>query len=201
MKKGFTLIEVMVALTLFSVIVAIAVGGFARALHTQREVTVLVAAQSNADTALEQMAREMRTGYLFCATTSSTLSNPVPNATCGATDSATGAAYCAAGANNTWVCNNLLNFYNAQSILTTYSLENGVLMRNNSPITGDNVKIKYLTFVLLGQLQGDHWNPRITIAMGVAPSSTDPALQNDVMNLQTTVSAREADYGAGIIGY
>ena len=60
MRKGFTLIELMVAVSLFAIIVGIAVGGFANALHTQHEVTLLLAVQSNATLAFEQMAREIR---------------------------------------------------------------------------------------------------------------------------------------------
>jgi prepilin-type N-terminal cleavage/methylation domain-containing protein len=192
MKKAFTLIEVLVALALFSVIVAIAVGGFTRALHTQHQVTLLVAAQSNASLTLEQMAREMRTGYLFCTTPSSTVINLGANPDCSAS--------CTMGANNVATCNGFLEFYNAESQKVIYSLSNGALLRNGGQITSDNVSVKYLTFVLFGQFQGDHWNPRVTIAMGIAPSSTDPALQSDVTNLQTTVSAREPDSGS-TVGY
>lgn len=197
MRKGFTLIEIMVSLTLFAAIVAIAVGGFARALHTQHEVTALVAAQSNAGLALEQMAREMRTGYLFCVTTNSTAGNLAVNPAC---SPHCGWAPINNNAHFSWICDSFLTFYNAQSIPTTYSLGNGSLLKNGTAITGDNTKISYLRFMIFGQLQGDHWSPRITIAMGVAPSTTDPSIQGDVMDLQTTVSAREPDAGNGV-GY
>ena len=58
----------MVAIALFSILVAIAVGGFARALHTQGEISSLLSAQSNVSLAIEEMTREIRTGNDFCPT-------------------------------------------------------------------------------------------------------------------------------------
>ncbi len=64
-RSGFTLIEMLVAIALFAIAVSVAIGGFARALRTQREVIQLIAANSNASLALEQMAWEVRTGSNF----------------------------------------------------------------------------------------------------------------------------------------
>ena len=180
-KKGFTLIELLVAIALFAIIISIAVGGFVDALRTQRQVSFLLATQSNVSLALEQMAREIRTGYLFCHDAASP-----PNMTCSCTV-----------ASGVWTCSNL-DFYNANSQdvqyrLTGGSLEKGISNANYQSITGDNVSVKYLTFVIFGNTEGDQWNPRITITLGVAPSSSDPGISNDVLNLQTSISAREID--------
>ncbi len=64
-RSGFTIIELMMALSLFAVIASIASGVFIRSLRTQRSAVALIAATSNAGLALEQMAREMRTGRTF----------------------------------------------------------------------------------------------------------------------------------------
>lgn len=104
-----------------------------------------------------------------------------------------------AGGDTTWTCNDILDFFNAEGQEVDYGVENGGLARSQTgqggyvPITGDNVKVTYLTFTIFGNTEGDHWPPRITIAMGVVPNSTDPALTSDVIQLQTTVSAREID--------
>ena len=65
-QKGFTLIELLVAMGIFAIVIAIATGGFINSLRTQRQVASLISAQSNASLVLEQMAREIRTGFLFC---------------------------------------------------------------------------------------------------------------------------------------
>ena len=182
MKKGFTLIEVLVSIGLFSIIVGIAAGGFAHALRTQRQVAALIAAQSNAGLAIEQAAREMRTGYLFCHASD----NAAPDPTCGCNVSG-----------NVWTCSNL-NFYNASEETVGYSMVNNAFARMLSggspqPITSANVKVVSLVFTIFGNTEGDHWTPRVTISMGVAPNSNDPGVANDVLNLETTVSAREID--------
>jgi hypothetical protein len=84
-----------------------------------------------------------------------------------------------------------------------YILQNGVLYRNDSAenggvaqaITGNNVDITYLDFELQGNTEGDHWNPRITVAIGVQPN--DPTINWNTAQLQTTVSAREIDCTQG----
>lgn len=192
MKKGFTLVESLVAVGLFSILVAVAWGGFVNALRTQREVTAMISAQSNAGLALEQMAREIRTGYLFCHDPGSS----VPNLTC--------ASSCTVEANGAWKCDNTLDFFNAASEEVTYRLQGGALQRaaggsgSFQSITSDNVNIQYLSFYLQGQLEGDHWNPRITISLEVSPSSTylSPGF-NNILNLETTVSARAIDCTGG----
>ncbi len=63
--RGFTIVELLVAMGIFLIVVEIAVGGFVNALRAQKQVAALIAAEGNADLALEQMAREIRTGY-FC---------------------------------------------------------------------------------------------------------------------------------------
>lgn len=192
MKKGFTLIEALIAVGLFSILVAIAFGGFINAFRAQREIVAMLSAQSNAGLVLEQMAREMRTGYLFCHDSGS----GVPNLAC--------SPHCTVAGGNVWQCDDFIDFYSATPEEVQYRLVNGTLERsaggggNFEPLTSDNVNVQYLSFYLQGQLEGDHWNPRITITMEVAPSSTylTPGY-NNVLNLQTTVSARAIDCAAG----
>jgi prepilin-type N-terminal cleavage/methylation domain-containing protein len=172
-RRGFTLIEVLVAIALFSITVSIAMGGLAVALRSQRQVAALISANNNVSLVLEQIARELRTGYYICRPS---VSNPNP---------------CPAGE---------IDFTNAKSELVIYRLNNGVIERavrnasgiyNFSPITGSNVAIQYLNFTLFGNLAGDGWPPRVTVSVGV--SAKGIGVPNDVTNLQTTISARALD--------
>lgn len=62
---GFTVVELLVAITLFIVVVSIATGTFIQALRTQRSTVSLLAVNSNISLALEQISREIRTGRSF----------------------------------------------------------------------------------------------------------------------------------------
>ncbi len=156
------------------------------------------------------MTREVRTGYLFCHD----IDSVTPTSTCGCAVSDSGYSpltpadpsipalpseeIFATGDYPTWTCN-ALDYYTAGGVHVTYSLNNGSLMRSQNDgnpaqsITGDNVNVQRMKFVLFGNIEGDNWTPRVTITLGVSPSSTDPATMNDVINLQTTVSGRTID--------
>lgn len=68
-KSGFTIVELLVAMSLFLILVAVATGTFVQTLKTQRVITELTAANDNATQAVEQMAREIRTGFGFIDST------------------------------------------------------------------------------------------------------------------------------------
>jgi hypothetical protein len=89
-----------------------------------------------------------------------------------------------------------LAFTDAEGNSIVYSVnESGILEKSVNgtvqEVTGGNVSVKYLAFVLFGNLHGDLWNPRITIALGMKPN--DASLSGNILNLETTVSARQSD--------
>lgn len=207
-RKGFTLIEMLVTVGLFTIIITIAVGGFTNAIRTQREVSSILSAESNVSITLEEMAREVRTGYLFCNGIGNTqaVAGHSPN---GADPDCDCVLSTAPGAPvGTWTCD-ALDFYDAEGDHIVYELpttgplagqlvESSTLSSSTQSLTGNTVTVKYLQFQLFGQVEGDNWPPRITISMGITPSSTDPAVANNVVNLQTTVSARAIDCDTSI---
>ncbi len=169
-RKGFTLIELLVATGIFSILAAIGIGGFVQMLRTQRSVTAQLTAISNAHIALEQMTREIRTGYNFSCR------NP---ATC--------------------VASTGLQFTNAAGLPVEYRIPNRPQDRfiersenggSFERITGSNVLVNYLEFsIFLGSRSSDHYPPRINIILQVSPvgASITP------INIQTTVSSRTLD--------
>jgi prepilin-type N-terminal cleavage/methylation domain-containing protein len=188
--SGFTLVELMVSIALFSVIVAIASGGFVQALRSERQVSAMMSAESNVSLVLEQMTREMRTGYLFCHSVTST--SPLPACSTPTTPCTINPA------TQAWTCPNI-EFYNSDKEKVDYALQNGFLERADEaeasgtfqPMTSNNVSTTYLMFTIFGNLEGDHWNPRITIAVGVQPN--DNTVTWSTANLETTVSSRSID--------
>jgi len=64
-NSGFTIVELLVAMSIFVILITIAVGAFIQALRSERRLVALMTVSNNASLVLEQMAREIRTGYLF----------------------------------------------------------------------------------------------------------------------------------------
>ena len=170
---GFTLIELIVSLGVFIIIVTIAVGGFVSALRTQRQVAALISANNNVSLALEQMAREIRTGRNFCD-----ISYPIS---------------CSQSA---------LVFSNAGGDVVVYRkdinggsfIERGVFNGSGfdfQRITGTTAFIWTLNFFVRYQDINDTWPTRVTIAVGV--SAKEPGVSGGIVHLQTTVSSRQKD--------
>jgi prepilin-type N-terminal cleavage/methylation domain-containing protein len=70
-KSGFTLVELIVATSIFVIAVSLATGIFVRTLRMQSSIMNMMEVQSNASIVLEQIAREIRGGFEFQPTNSS----------------------------------------------------------------------------------------------------------------------------------
>ncbi|OHB22695.1 MAG: hypothetical protein A3J67_06150 [Parcubacteria group bacterium RIFCSPHIGHO2_02_FULL_48_10b] len=185
--RGFTLIELVVSASIFIIIATVAVGGFVGALRAQRQVAALIAANNNVSLALEQMAREIRTGRNFCEPSCTTLNS--------------GKSF------------SELTFINERGECIAYRksvggvvIERGVSLACNStydfqPITGQNAFVWSLDFFLSGQggaydpLGDDsivnQWPTRVTVAVRV--SANEKGISEGAIRLQTTVSSRQPD--------
>ena len=162
-KKGFTMIELLVAMTLFSFLMAVAAGGFVKAMRTQRAIVALMAVNDNASLTLEQMAREMRTGYHFKMISDTEIQFV--------------SGY-----------NELVSYRLNEDGAIERGITGASLVTDYEKITADNVKVTNLRFELRGASYGDGMQPRITIAISV--TSPNSFLGNVSTNIQTTVSSR-----------
>jgi prepilin-type N-terminal cleavage/methylation domain-containing protein len=173
-NKGFTMVELLVAIASFVIIVSIAVGGFSGALRSQRQSIALLNANYNSSLVLEQIAREIRTGMNFCD------QNPP----------------CSPPLGGGQVLTNQLYFTNAYGQNVVYRLNNfGIEKSINGgtfkKITADDVSVEYLNFILNGHGLPDGKQTRITILIGI--KSKESSVSGSVVNLQTTVSPRVLD--------
>lgn len=162
-NSGFTLVELIVAVGLFLTITAVASANFVQTVRTQRQVADLIAAETTASFVIEQMAREIRTGFNFCQ---------------GHACSVGELSFANAAGESVGYR------------IASNSLERGI-GGNFQKISGDNVSVRYLTFALRGTAPTDGWSPRITITLGVSAKSGGAS--GVVARLQTTVSARTPD--------
>lgn len=167
-KNGFTIVELLIAMTLFTALIGITSGVFIQSLRTQRNLTAFIAANSNASLTIEQIAREARTGKDFCV-----------------------------GANSPCVTDagvyKELIFTNAKNEKVKYELSAQAIRRSVNaqtpiPITADNVNVQTLSFYMSGNQPGDGKNARITMVLKVGAAGIP--FSESVINLQTTVTTR-----------
>lgn len=159
-NKGFTLAELLVAMSMFLVLIGIATGGFVRALRTQRATVELMAINDNAVLAIEQIAREMRTGRDFSEISGNELQ--FVNA------------------------NGLTVLYR----LNDEGVEKGIKDADTSTvsyekITADNVKVVDLNFTVFNE---PGYPPRVTVGLSV--SGKNSYIKDVITNIQTTISSR-----------
>ena len=168
-KNGFTIVELLIAMTLFTVPIGITSGVFIQSLRTQRNLTALIAANSNASLTIEQIAREARTGKDFCVDA---------NSPC-RTDAG--------------VYKEII-FTNTKNEKVKYELIAPSIMRSINgqtpiPMTADNVNVQTLSFYMSGNQPGDGKNARITMVLKIG--AVGIPFSESVINLQTTVTTRD----------
>ncbi len=171
-RKGFTLVELIVAMSLFIIGIVIIIGTFVRALRTERVITHLMSVNSNTSLVLEQMAREMRTGYSFVVVAG-------PNSSC------------ALGGGE-------LAFTNAKGNSITYKMQGTEIDRQEcaladcsrssfSPLTAGDISVSQACFLnTQPDPTRDPWRITVTLRTG----SLNADLSSNLINLQTTIASR-----------
>lgn len=171
-RRGFTIVELLVSMTLFVTIVSIVSGVFIKSLRTQRMTVALIAANSNAELAIEQMAREIQTGIFFNTLAGESNSIVFENAE-GQT-----VLYC---------------FINSNGSGWIGKLETGSTncdeMTSGDAITAEDVKVNDLKFIVNKGTPVSPYPARVTMILKIsAPGAFGP--DYPVINIQTTVSSR-----------
>lgn len=135
-ERGLTMIELIVAVGIFSLVIGMTVGIFVLAISTQRRITALKNVNDNIRFTVESMGREIKTGKNFSSS---------------------------AGLLSFTNANNEAVVYRLNTNVVEKSSDGGI---NYSAVTGPEVTINYLNFYLMGQSAGDGLEPRITITIG-----------------------------------
>ncbi len=204
LKRGFSLLELIVAIGVFSVVATMATGSLFILFKAQQKAVNVQAVQDNIRFGLETMAREIRTGVEFqnCPGDTSCFqfikgpnqpSEPIITVTYMkathdpdnrlnnpiAINNPTASTYCGEPAGTVISC-------------IAKKTDDGSGTAFFFPVTAREVSISRLNFHLTGEVSNDGYQPRLTIAVQAqAPFvfSTVPA----VLNLQTTISQFVAD--------
>lgn len=172
---GFTLIEILVVITIFSILIAAVVGIFVSVIRIQRYYLASQQLLNQTSYAMEYMSRFIR------------MAQKADDNTCISTgtnyqlsDSLTG-----------------LKFLNYHGECQEFSLSNGQIYQNFPKIPGsalaltsDELEVTEFNFYVNGESENDEIQPRVTIYLEAEAVNASPRPK---IRLQTTVSQRELD--------
>ena len=175
-KRGFTLIEMIVSIGLFTIVLFIASSAFLSVVNADRKSRATRLTMDNLTVAMEDMTRRMKTGFAYM---------------CGGTieSSITSVGDCSTP-------NSSVVFTDQQGKRTRYSLSEGRIVRqieNDGPMlfmTAPEIIINKLQFVVNGTVSGDDIQPYVRIFI---EGTTGGGVTDSRFNLQTMVTQRSYD--------
>jgi len=167
-SRGFSLIEMIVAIGIFGIVVLIAVGSTLTIIGANQRVRAIKSVMTNLNFALDSIARDLRMGHTY---------------QCG--ESVGGSC------SNTAV--SAITFVSVEGQTVVYKKSGNQILRNDIPIIDDeNIQIDDLSFYITGQSTSDSLQPKVLLLIrGVASPDNEKARTE--FNIQTTVSQRLYD--------
>lgn len=183
-QRGFSLIEMVVAVALFAIIMLVAVGALLSLVDANRKARALESVMNNLNVSLDSMVRAMRMATHY---------------NCGGTlipDPGTGAD-CASGST-------LFSFApygsdpSEQSERVAYEFQDGRLYRsqdgglNSIAITAPEVLIEDMRFYTIGTVQGDIVQPKVVIVVK-GSAEAENAKSRTTFYIQATAVQRALD--------
>ena len=195
--SGFTLVEMLVSVALFSVVMVVALGALLSMSVATRRAEAINSAVNNLSSAIDSMSRSIRTGTNFHCTSNGTLTSPQD---CTSPNPDSFFSYLAFDGSQINYC------LSAPDSQTTCASNSGTDMVCPSgtcailrsiggsayvPLTAPEVNIKYLAFYLEGSALLDGIQPKLT--MSVAGTVQITATQSANFNIQTAVTQRVFD--------
>lgn len=192
--KGFTLIELMVVIALFTTIMTISIGALysAQAINTKLQQTQIIL--DGVNLATEEIIRDIRYGLIFYCT------DTVPTVSPDRMD-------CYPNGNTVLVFKpgNALTSAKSSSDRIVYYISNGSIFKKEFPegvpstpiqITVSNVVIDKLTFYVKGSglvSSGDYIQPVITLAITGTTKPSNGNVAPVTFSVETSSSARALD--------
>jgi prepilin-type N-terminal cleavage/methylation domain-containing protein len=182
-KRGFTLVEIMVALAIFGLVVTMALSSLFTLSESNRKAQVSRQALDNVDLILDDMIREARFGKNFhCDVMTGSLDKPL--------DCASGASSFALtrlDTNDIVVYRTLV--VNGKTVITKHVIHNGI-SDPSQIITADGIDIALLKFYVKGSKENDAIHSRVFLTMR---ANLKEGNASTTINFQTTISQRSPD--------
>lgn len=176
-KSGFTLIEIIVSVALFTIVMTISVGALFMIITANREAKAIKLVVNNLNIAMEGMTRDLRVGYNYCdqpAADPAILRSTVCNTNSNGVDQ-------------------IYYTTDKNEALSFYKVENGSIIKRKGSsgqefqVTGDDVTVDRLRFYINGSGSGDNVQPYVTIT---ARGRIQVAEAEQEFSLQSTISQR-----------
>jgi len=170
-KEGFTLIEVIVSLSLFTIVMVIALGALFMVIAANRQAKAIKLVVNNVNLAMEGMTRDLRVGYEYCTTPS--------GSSCDSSSTGVTQIYFTT---------------DKGEANSSYRLSGGTIERRIGSsaqyfeITGSDVVIDEMKFYIQGTETGDNIQPFVTV---VIRGTIQVAEIMDDFHLQSTISQRK----------
>lgn len=156
--RGFSLIELIVAVALFAVVMVVAIGALLALVTANRKARALESVMNNLNITLDGMVRSMRMGtYYHC---DSTLIPDTSSADGDCAEGGTTFSFAPFGSDE-----------GAQNQRVAYSFQNGQLWRSETggpdaiAVTAPEVDIQEMTFYVVGTERRDTTQPKVVIVV------------------------------------
>ncbi len=203
-NRGFTLIEMLVSVAIFTVVMVIALGALLSLSEADRKAQTISAAVNNLSFAVDSISRLLRTGINYHCGQSGTLTNPqncssppqsylafqvVDDSLSGCTKgSACTVIYCLSAEGSTNSCSGAISCAAGSSCSILRAICAGASCGTFAAITSPEVNVSSLSFYVTGSAFGDTVQPKVTILVsGTVPVT---ATKSTAFNLQTSVTER-----------
>ncbi|MDO8518529.1 MAG: type II secretion system protein, partial [bacterium] len=201
-NRGFTLVEMLVSVAIFTVVMVIALGALLSLSAASRKVQTINTAVNNLSFAVDSMSRLIRTGLNYHCGASGTMTQgqdctivPQPYIAFQVVDgslngcvqgSACEVVYCLSSEGSTDTCNSSISCTAGSSCSLLRQICVGGFCEEDdfAPITSSEVSVSSLSFYVIGAASGDNIQPKVTMLIsGIVPVT---ATKSTVFNLQTS---------------
>lgn len=183
LRTGFSLIELLVSVALFTVVMTVSVGTLLALINANQKAQNLKSVINNLNFSLDGMTRTIRTGKAYNCMSGASIPGTLPLTTGDCTNGATGLVL-------TDDHNNRLAYYYDSSTKRIYRRD----VNSGSTwiaLTAPEVMINDMLFYVAGTTVGDTAQPTVTVS--IRGQAGPKASTDSLFNIETTVTQRVLD--------
>lgn len=188
--KGFTLVEIIVAMSIFTVVALIAAGALLSVADANRKAQVLKSVMNNLNFSLESMSREIRVGSTYYC--NDVIEGTVPGGFSSPRNCSTGGNFLAfeKSDGDTTISSDQI-IYRLNGTIIEKSINGGTTFIGLTPPEVRINETDGLRFYVTGAPQGDGKQPKLTIVVRGEAGIKNKTITD--FSLQTSVSQRFRD--------